>query len=347
MATFDEIMSEIKSNLTGDSDLDIKYLMETAESFKDSEFAQEVARECGRIVYSLLPDEKRDEIIEAIELDTNHNNDSLDKWLELKINNDNEAALEAIEPYALQLLEAQESGMCSEDKVSVYYDYDGLFEYILVHQHIKPKKEVRGAIVPFVKVYGAYASSLYDVGRYNESIKWYKRAIDWLPVSFYLYMEVAENYKRLNNLEETEKWTNLAFNYVTTTSEMARWLRGKAYIEIEREEYKLATAELLVSLGLEHDDLGVGELLYLKEECGFDIDSVDMQDAIKILEKNKVPYRATDLNLGILYEMLIIADENSDDEAASMFAQNLYDFTLDHELLEEYGKYIVIDSGEE
>lgn len=340
-------MDDIKSNLNGDSKHDIKFLMEAAEKNKDSEYAQEIARECGRLIFSLLPEDMLSEFSTAIEQDVMYNDEPLQAWLELSSNNENEAALKTIEPFALKLFKAQEEGMFAEDKVSKYFNYDTMLEYVLIREHIKTEKEIRDATVRFSSAYAAYASSLFDAGRFEESITWNKRAIQWKPVCFYYYTELAENYKQLKDITKAENWTDAAFKYVISPSEMAKWLRTKAFISIERKKYELAAAELIVSLGLEQSEYAINELIYLKSECNYDVDSITMEDAIKFLVKNEIPFRASDENLAILDALLPVAEENGDELVASICAQSLYVFTLDDELLEKYGKYIHVEEDED
>ena len=59
---FDQIMSEITAGLTGDEAKDIPYLEEQAERYKDSEYAMEVGRACGRLLFEIIPEEKREEL---------------------------------------------------------------------------------------------------------------------------------------------------------------------------------------------------------------------------------------------------------------------------------------------
>lgn len=57
--TFDAIMQEITSNLSGDPAEDVPYLMQQAEAHKDNAFGKEIARACGRLIFSALPDDKK------------------------------------------------------------------------------------------------------------------------------------------------------------------------------------------------------------------------------------------------------------------------------------------------
>jgi hypothetical protein len=64
--TYDEIMRKITQGLTGDASADMKYLKEQMESYKDHEMSQEILRACGRLMYDLIPEDKKEELGKVI-----------------------------------------------------------------------------------------------------------------------------------------------------------------------------------------------------------------------------------------------------------------------------------------
>ena len=63
---FNDIMQEITSGLTGKSEDDIAYLMQQAEQYKTHHFAKEIARACGRLMFDLIPNDKKAQFEQAI-----------------------------------------------------------------------------------------------------------------------------------------------------------------------------------------------------------------------------------------------------------------------------------------
>ena len=59
---FEAIMTSITAGLSGDSKADIKYLQEQSEKYKDHEYGKEIVRACGRLMYQVLPDDKKEEL---------------------------------------------------------------------------------------------------------------------------------------------------------------------------------------------------------------------------------------------------------------------------------------------
>lgn len=55
--TFHQIMDDITSKLTGDPKKDIPYLNQQSELYKDHEYAKEILRACGRLIYEVMPED--------------------------------------------------------------------------------------------------------------------------------------------------------------------------------------------------------------------------------------------------------------------------------------------------
>jgi Tfp pilus assembly pilus retraction ATPase PilT len=67
---FDAIMKEITGGLSGDSQTDMSYLREQMEKYKDHEMSKEIIRACGRLMYELIPDDKKEELAKIISNDS-------------------------------------------------------------------------------------------------------------------------------------------------------------------------------------------------------------------------------------------------------------------------------------
>ena len=59
---FDKILKQITAGLSGENAKDIAYLKEQCEKYKEHEYSQEIIRACGRMMYDLLPYDKKKEL---------------------------------------------------------------------------------------------------------------------------------------------------------------------------------------------------------------------------------------------------------------------------------------------
>ena len=157
---FDSMMREITSGFTGDPTKDMPYLQEKCEEYKNHEMAQEILRACGRLMYDMIPDDKKEELNKAI------NNDSSGM----------EAALEEIRfniykknyDKALKMLEdlvrkVEDLNMYQDDRVSEYHLFDEFFEEILYRHKYNPTKDLRRAQIPYTEIYSLYGGLLVEL----------------------------------------------------------------------------------------------------------------------------------------------------------------------------------------
>ena len=59
-------MREITKGLSGDSETDIAYLKEQMKAYKDHEMGKEIIRACARLMYDLMPDDKKKDLEKVI-----------------------------------------------------------------------------------------------------------------------------------------------------------------------------------------------------------------------------------------------------------------------------------------
>ena len=64
--TFDEIMTGITAGLKGDPQKDGEYLRSQMEIYKDHEYGKEICRACGRLLYEILPNDRKAELDQII-----------------------------------------------------------------------------------------------------------------------------------------------------------------------------------------------------------------------------------------------------------------------------------------
>jgi len=282
---FDSIMKEITSGLTGDAKADLAYIMEQGEKYRSHKYAKEITRACGRIMYSLLPEDKKEELAAAIERD----------------NMGYEAALEEIHfkmyrkefPEALKLMEAivdkyENSGMFIDDDVSEYHNFKELMEELLyVHLHDVTKK-IRHAGVDFSDIYLLYGNLLYELNRHEDAIAALEKAMKWNPSSAKIAFEHAENYKALRDFDAFEACTREIYKIAFKPSQLAHYYRNLGYLYVEKKEYEVAAYCELYSMEFESSNIAQSELYNISSITG-KIYSPDFEKIEACLEKFDIP----------------------------------------------------------
>ena len=121
--TYDEIMKEITSGLSGDSERDIQYLKDQMEKYKEHELATEIIRACGRIFYELIPDDKKEELSHVMDNDMSGIHAVLDEVRFNIFKKDYSKALELMK----DLVEKTERNpMYKNDSVTEYFNFSTL-----------------------------------------------------------------------------------------------------------------------------------------------------------------------------------------------------------------------------
>ena len=330
--TFDEIMEEIAMGLERDPEHDIAYLKEQMEAYKEHEFAQEIIRACGRLMWEVLPDDKRAELQQVID---NHGSSAQsvieEATYNMKMGNPAKA-LELIEPLARKYDELIEEGWNGDDRECVHFDFDSNIEMYVWRAHTDEERTPRSATEPFSQVYLIYGSTLFEVGRHDEAIRALEKAIRWNPAKPALRFELGENYKKLGNMEIYERILDAAHPYIATSDDMARFHRSKGFLLIEKGEYELAAAHLMYSLMYASSELALSEIMYIKMKFGEDYTGLTPESAGRLLEEKGELCVANEDTLGALYALIKIAIDNEDVGTAIQAAINLYELTGDEEI---------------
>lgn len=332
MGNFDDIMQDITSGLTNNPDCDIPYLMQRVEEYRDNELFREIARACGRIMWEILPEEKRANIAKTIDEHSMDTDAAIQQALANLKEGKPEKALGFIASAARKLDDLAANGWCADDSESVYFNFESAADEIVWRVHSEETREARCAVEPFCMVYYLYGSCLYEMGKHAEAIKQLEKAVKWNPSMALSYFEIGENYKKLGDLESFNEWADRAYSYIRTPSMMAQYHRAKGYYFTEIGSYKIAAAHQVVSMLFEQGDMAASELAYLKTRCGQDFTEMGFDEAVACLEEegeNVLPDRET---LRALLALIRIAIDHNDTETVLKVSRDYCALTGDEEI---------------
>jgi tetratricopeptide (TPR) repeat protein len=327
---FDRIMHDITSGLTGDPKNDVPYLMEQCEVYKDHEMGKEIVRACGRLVYEIIPDDKKNELNKVIKND-NTGTESILEEVRFNIYKQNyEKALSLIEPLVCQL---DEESPYQDDQVSEYHTFFETFEEVLYGFRYKPEKDLRNAPVPLAEIYLLYGSLLVDLKRIEEAQEAFKKALHWNPVSFMITSEYVETYKVLGDYDTFFKLTIDAFKIAFHPQDVARCFRNLGFYFVEKELYAEAIATYLMSLQYEKDSKQAqSELYYINSKTEGNIKQPSMDDLTHYSEKYGFPMGADQDILGLSFSYGQHFYKEKAMEAAKYFLGITYGLTEDPEI---------------
>lgn len=328
---FGTIMKEITSGLSGDAKSDMAYLEEQMEKYKNHELNKEILRACGRLIYGLIPDDKKEELKKSI------NNNSAGT----------EAALEEVRfniykkdfRKALRIMEAlvsktEDMHIFEDDTVSEYHVFDEPFEEILYRYRSNPAKDLRQAQLPYTEIYMLYGSLLVELKRYSDAKEALCKGLRWNPVCFRIMSEYIEIYKITGDLEKFFSLTKDAFKIAFRSADVARCYRNLGYYFVEKKLWSEAIACYLLSLQYDHESRQAqAELYYINSSTDGKILQPSIEQVREYGEKYGFPIGANGDVLGIAISHGKHFMEQGAANAAKYFLAIAYDLTGSEEIL--------------
>lgn len=327
---YEEIMKEITCGLTGDSDADIEYLKSIMEQYKDHELAREILRACGRLLYDILPEDKREEISSVLSKGFIADDQILEEVRFNLYKKNYEHALELIEPLVKRIEAMFAEGMYQNDSVSEYFSFKEPFEEILYVTENEPKRDVRRVDYQADEIYLLYGITLIDNGRVEDARRALEKAIRWNPMNAQIAFEHAETYKMLGDPEKFFELSKEIFKIAFKSNDLARCYRNLAYYFAEKQLWPEAVACNRISLCYdEQSNSAKSELFYIREKAGDAYKEPSMEEFREIAEKYGFPTGADPDVLGIAYTYGQHCLEEGQNDAAGYFLGIVYDLTDD------------------
>ena len=297
--TFDAIIKEINAGLTGDYTKDLKFLDEKSREYKDHEMGKEILRACGRLMYEIIPEDKKAELTEAMKKDQKADKAIID---EIRFNiykKEYDKALKMLEEYEKKI---SGIGFYEDDKVSDYFQFDEFMQEILYRYYNKPTKDIREAQgIPYCEIYMLYGSLLVELKRLEEARIMLKKGLRWNPLDFNMTMEYIETFKMEGNMDEAFKLTVEAFKIAIHPAQVGRCYRNLGYIFVEKKLYPEAVACYIMGDQFEKDAKQTqAELYYIQQVTGKTFDP-SMEDFEEYSKKYGFPIGADGDVVGLAY----------------------------------------------
>ena len=330
--TYDQIMSEITHGLKGDASADIPYLRDQMEKYKKHEMAQEILRACGRLMYGLIPEEKKEELVKVFENDSKSVEATLE---EIRFNAYKKNFETAMKLSEALVEKADRNPMFTNDAVSEYFTFNELFEELLYAYHNEPEKTLRKAEFPFAAIYLQHGSLLFEQKRYLEAREVLEKARRWNPANAKIAFEYMETFKILGEKEKFAELTKETFKYAFRPDDLARCYRNLGYYFIEKELYKEAAGCYILSLQYDRENkMAQSELYYIQNKAPEKFKEPTLDEMREYGAKYNFPVGADDDILGIAFSYGKQFAEDGKNEAAIYFFEILYGLTDDEEIKE-------------
>ncbi len=327
---FDSIMKGITSGLTGEPEKDIPYIQKICEEYKDHEYSKEILRACGRLMYDMIPDDKKEELNKAAGKDTLGTEATIE---EIRFNiykKDYEKAFHIAEGLVRKV---EDANLFQDDQVSEYHQFNEFLEEMLYKYLYKPSKEIRRAeLIRYTEIYSLYGSLLVELKKIEEAREALKKGLRWNPVDFSITSEYIETFKMEGDMETFFQKTMEAFKIAIHAPQIARCYRNLGYYFTEKKLYPVAVSVYQLSMLYEKDSKNVQAELYYINQVSGGIDDPSIDDIKAYAEKYGFPMGANEHVLGLAYECGKHFAETGETEGARYCFSVLYELTHDEDI---------------
>lgn len=287
-AEFDEEMRNITAGLTGNPEEDFNYLDEQMQKYKDHPMGKEIARACGRIMASMIPEDKKEKMARVFGNEAAGITAAIEEAKYNIYQKDFDKARIILEG----LIKSFEgSGWFEDDAVSEYHNFNEFFEEALYRNIYQPEKDLRQAEYPFFDVYYFYGVVLIDLKRFEDSIAALKIAMRWNPINFAANSEYREVLKMTGQLDDFFHETIKAFKIAYKSEMLAKCYRDLGFYFIEKEQYKEAMACYLLSINADKksSNQAMSEMYYIQGKVDGGVSEPPIEEVREIADKYGFP----------------------------------------------------------
>ncbi len=314
---FDAIMAAIEASLIGDNEKDLVFLEEQKAKYKEHEFAPEILRAIGRLVYERLPEEKKEAWLEILKKEAEKLNQELVKAQDLAISGSPAQAFALLEP-----LLAKVDTFAKEDRFNDYYSFRDMIDFQLYCYRYKPKQPLRPAAQRYSDLYFLCGYLQMQLGQYNKAFELLLQGIKWNPMDAGIYLALAEASLALGDWEQFFAFTKSAAGLVRSAQELVRCYHYFAYYyENKTHDYKTAAMFYTLSQVYFETNSAKAELERMQKEHGLPAEPPGFTEIEEQLEDLAIsPYPDEDV-VGIT---LVLA-ENAETQQDLVAARNYYE----------------------
>lgn len=327
----DKLLNQIESGLTGDTEHDLEYLAEIAESYKDSPQALEARRSLGALYHQYVEP--------SVRLENDRRGLQAEGVREV-IQEIEKLLRKCYYPQALDVIEGllydiAYSGWLTEHK-GKYHSFNTLFELILYSIHAPVEEELSTVQkFPMSLIYCLYAQILSELDRMEEAREALEQALIWNPVSAKIRLDYARTFYEEKDYETFFRETVKALDYAYERADLARAYRYLGYYFTENRRYREASLCYRMDLYFQPmDEQAKLELYYIGKKDPTVDTRFDPEDMQKLCGEEGLPGGINDLVLKTAYTCGVQAAKRGDIRSATYYLNIYYSLTNDPRVLE-------------
>lgn len=324
-------MNQIQSGLTGDPKHDARYLYDQVEQYKNTEYAEDVARGCAELLRQMLPDKERKTLDMLLRQDTEIN-EAMNK-AQMQMNQGH--MTDARKILADGIRKVEQYRLYEDTTSEEFRSFEDPFEQVIYMYRTKTKRRIERADEAVSRIYflnGYLLSQNAEMGAARAS---FKKAQHYNPVSSAIGLQIADTYKQEGKLNRFASATMEVLHNAFTTKTVAKCMRNLGYYFSENNLWQEAFAFNLLSLTFEEDSKEAeNEIDYIRGQAkaaGIDLHEPLPEDFQKYEKKYGFLTHADPDVIGIAWSVGKHNYEEGDLRTAKYFLGIVYSLTRDEE----------------
>ncbi len=330
------IIEEIKNNLTGEVMADATYLNQQAIKYRHHENAEEILKALSELSFEILPEDKKQYLKDTMFIG--------DKRVDQVFNQANELFKERKLEEAVELMkkiEEKADKFLENPDNQNQYSFRNRFDEYLFRELFKPEKEFGRTPFDFCMYLTAYGYILVEMGRGREAIPILEKAIKFNPVNTGSRFELIETYKMLHEPAKQLYTIRETLPMASTPEEIARCLCDLGYYCVEIKDYDSAVAFYYTSMLYAPNDRVTGELQHIAMLKGKQIDPPEKQDIDSAYSKYKIKDVPNPVVINMAYSLGEYCVEHNAHPQESLYYYSIaYNLTRDEKIKEKLDRLV-------
>lgn len=326
----ENIISNITAGLTGETQSDIDYLKQQMEEYRHHEYAQEITRACGRILYRLMPQEDKTEYQALMEREQMGMEATLE---EIRFAVFRKEYKRAEQMLRTMIDKFEKGGMFRNDQLTEYHSFYEPFEEVLYRFVDRPKKKLHNLELPYGQIYHEYGMLLLELGRYEQARSVLQKAVRWNPANAQIAFDYMETFKKMGDIDSFYRLTLKTFCYAFRREDVAHCYRNLGYYFVHRKQYQAAMGCYLMSMDFDREDqTAPSELYYIQAVTKKEVTQPTQEELEQYAKEYGFPIGADQIVVGMAWKMANKYLDAQKYDAALYYLKILYDLTEDEEV---------------
>lgn len=242
-------------------------------------------------------------------------------------------AYESAEQDLLQIIN-DEAIKSVEDENNTYYTFYNYVETLIFYNKYKPTKKLQSPTDNIADAYMMLGFINIETKNFGKAIEYLNKASEWNPVSPQIILERAFAYRSIGDLERYKAEIEKSYQFLYTSSFMARYYRELGFYYTTKKIYDLANALYTYSRSFVDTELAKNELMYIAKQENREPRFSTKDEINKLFTDYNIPLGISNTVVQMIFnESQNLLKENQNIELVKYLYRVLYDITLDKKFM--------------